>query len=95
MCCKPLAIVILSATLGAPLAVGADDVPREVLRRAAHVRPTPQQVAWQELEFTCFAHFTVNTFTDLEWFVKKNGQGAEEVGDRVSCRKCDSYSANA
>ena len=51
----------------------AADMAAEILRKAAHVKPTPQQVAWQELEFTCFAHFTVNTFTDLEW-----GTGKED-----------------
>lgn len=73
MCCKSLAVVILCAILVVPAATAADDVPREVLRKAAHVRPSPQQVAWQELEFTCFVHFTVNTFTDLEW-----GTGQED-----------------
>ena len=29
--------------------------------------PTPRQLAWQELEFIGFLHFTVNTFTDKEW----------------------------
>ncbi|MHC4176849.1 MAG: alpha-L-fucosidase [Planctomycetota bacterium] len=70
---KRLPIVLLPLMLIARALTAADDVPREVLRRAAHVRPTPQQVAWQELEFTCFAHFTVNTFTDLEW-----GTGKED-----------------
>jgi len=38
-----------------------------ILRRAARVTPSPRQLAWQELEFTCFVHFSINTFTDREW----------------------------
>jgi alpha-L-fucosidase len=51
----------------------ADDVPQEVLRKAGRVAPSPQQLAWQELEYTCFAHFGVNTFTNREW-----GDGKED-----------------
>ncbi len=35
--------------------------------RAANVRPEARQLAWQELEFTCFIHFGVNTFGGVEW----------------------------
>ena len=62
-----LSVMVLTA------AGAAQEVPREVLKRAAHVTPSPQQVAWQELEFTCFCHFGVNTFTDREW-----GDGKED-----------------
>jgi len=35
-------------------------------------KPSPAQVAWQQLETTAFLHFTVNTYTDKEW-----GDGTE------------------
>jgi alpha-L-fucosidase len=43
-----------------------------LISRAANVRPAPQQLAWQNLEFIGFIHYTVNAFTDREW-----GEGTE------------------
>lgn len=47
-------------------------VRKDLIWRAANVRPTPRQLAWQENEFIAFIHYTVNAFTDKEW-----GDGTE------------------
>lgn len=46
---------------------------KALISQAAHVTPSPQQLAWQELEFIAFIHYTVNAFTDREW-----GDGTED-----------------
>src|ERR1043165_1751580 len=38
--------------------------------------PSARQLAWQQMEFIGFLHFTVNTFTDKEW---GSGDESEKV----------------
>ena len=40
---------------------------REKLKKIAATRPSHRQLAWQELEFTCFIHYGMNSFTDRHW----------------------------
>jgi alpha-L-fucosidase len=69
-----LAASLALAAYTAPIAAQTHDAAeRELEQRAVGVLPHPRQVAWQEMEFTAFVHFGVNTFTGREW-----GTGKED-----------------
>ena len=69
-CCLSLVFFLMMSAVSI---MGSAEAPQEIARKAAHVTPDPRQLAWQEMEFTCFAHFGVNTFTNREW-----GEGNED-----------------
>lgn len=58
---------------------GLDSV--DIIRRAVHVVPTPNQLAAMKDEFIAFVHFGPNTFTRREW---GNGMESPEVFDLKS-----------
>ena len=55
---KALAVGATSAMLSAPM-LGYQNF--------SEVKPSAQQVAWQDLEFGVILHFSTNTFLDREW----------------------------
>ncbi len=44
-----------------------DTTVAEIIGKAARVVPSPQQYAWQKMEFNAFVHFGMNTFANVEW----------------------------
>ncbi|MEI8006750.1 MAG: alpha-L-fucosidase [Bacteroidota bacterium] len=71
-----LAGSIATAQPGCNYAVIPKGVPIDsVIKIAASVKPDQRQAAWQEMEFTVFFHFGINTFADLEWGKKGTKPG--------------------
>lgn len=55
--------MIAAGALGAALLLA----PWGRAQNFAEVKPAPQQIAWQDLEFGVIVHFSTNTFLDREW----------------------------
>lgn len=54
--CQTIAVLLLTASVTASLAQNVVDI-----------KPSPQQNAWQDLEFGVILHFGTNTFLNREW----------------------------
>jgi len=65
MMSKPLPFRRLKTALAAALLVALPAMAHA--ESFTDVKPSPQQVAWQDLEFGVIVHFGTNTFLDREW----------------------------
>ncbi|HWT73332.1 MAG TPA: alpha-L-fucosidase [Mobilitalea sp.] len=46
----------------------------QIIEKLVSVKPSERQLSWQEMEFTAFFHYGINSFTDREW-----GNGQESI----------------
>ena len=69
----PPRIGLAKQPIGSTIPVLPTDSQEDILRKAAHVVPTPRQMDYHRREFIGFIHFGPNTFTGLEW-----GNGKED-----------------
>lgn len=53
-----------------------EDTLEDRLRKAAHVKPSPAQLAWMEKEYIAFIHFGPNTFSKRQWGTGKEDPSA-------------------
>lgn len=82
---KGVAIILIVSILSFPalsqqnyagnnyVVINPRDGYQTIVKKAAHVTPSPRQLHWQKLEMVAFLHFGINTFTDREW-----GTGKED-----------------
>jgi alpha-L-fucosidase len=51
--------------------INPDETAEQIIKKAANVTPSKRQYEWQQMEFTGFIHFGINTFDEVEWGKKE------------------------
>lgn len=51
--------------------------------RLISVTPSKRQIAYQNMEYFCFIHFTVNTFTGSEWGLGDEPESTSHHGTEI------------
>src|SRR5882724_489456 len=62
MTSRPYAVFVLALSLTFYLMAGSTHA-----QNFAEIKPSPQQVEWQDLEFGVLIHYGPNSFMDREW----------------------------